>query len=259
MLNQIVATKEEEVKQLYADRKELETKAKQGGGPRRSFLEALKHPRRRSALIAEVKKASPSKGVIRPHFDPVDIARQYEQAGADALSVLTDKKYFQGDGHYIKAIKEQVQLPILRKEFIIDPLQIYESVVLGADAILLIAKVTPGEKLYSLYREAQNLGLDCLVEVASLDELEGVLRHFTPPLIGINNRDLTTFSTSIERTKELLPHIPEGVVIISESGINSAEVVEQLTNLGVNGFLVGEFLMRQDDLVQAVQELYGSN
>jgi indole-3-glycerol phosphate synthase len=259
MLKQILATKEQEIKELYSKRQEIEASAKQCGIPRYSFLEALKNPKRRSALIAEVKKASPSKGVIRPNFNPVQIAREYEQAGVDALSVLTDITYFQGDGQFIRQIKEHVALPVLRKEFILDPLQVIESVALGADAILLIAKALPADQLYSLYKEAEGLGLDCLVEVASIHELEMVLNYFTPPIIGVNNRDLATFTTSIERTKELLPHIPEGVVLISESGINSPDVVAQLTDLGVGGFLVGEFFMRQSDLVQAVQYLYGAD
>lgn len=258
MLKEILATKVQEVKRLYELRDEIEEKAKDVELPRYSFLEALKKPRRKSALIAEVKKASPSKGVLRPDFRPVQIALDYRQAGADALSVLTDVTYFQGDGDYIRQIKKQVDLPVLRKDFIIDPLQIKESVALGADAILLIAKALPARDLYHLYNLAQQEGLDCLVEVSNRAELEELLSLFTPAIIGVNNRNLDTFETSVERTKELLPHLPQGTVIISESGINSPQVVEELTQLGVNGFLVGEYFMRQENVIQAVQHLYGA-
>lgn len=258
MLKEILATKRAEIKALYERKAEIEEKAKHLELPRHSFLEALKNPHRKSALIAEVKKASPSKGVIRPDFNPVQIALDYQKAGADALSVLTDVTYFQGKGDYIRQIKEKVPLPVLRKDFIIDPLQVKESVALGADAILLIAKALPAIELFALYKMAQEEGLDCLVEVSSLTELEEVLAQFTPAIIGVNNRDLYTFQTSVERTKELLPHLPREAVIISESGINSSQVVEELTRLGVHGFLVGEYFMRQENIIQAVEQLYGA-
>ncbi|MDQ0337649.1 indole-3-glycerol phosphate synthase [Caldalkalibacillus uzonensis] len=257
MLNAILDSKRDEIKQLSAKRANWLSSNEQRDIPRYPFLEALRAPRRSSALIAEVKKASPSKGVIRPDFHPVEIARAYQAAGADALSVLTDVTYFQGHPDYIRQIKEQVCLPVLRKDFIIDPLQIAESVALGADAILLIAKALPISSLVQLYREAEAAGLECLIEVASTEELEEVLEHLHPPLIGINNRDLSTFTTDPERTKSLLPYIPEDILVISESGINSPQVVKDLEAHGVSGFLVGEHFMRQDDIESAVRKLYG--
>src|SRR5690606_976175 len=169
------------------------------------FLQSLLHPRRSSALIAEVKKASPSKGVIREDFQPVEIAKAYQAAGADCLSVLTDEHYFQGDPSYIAQIKQEVNLPILRKDFIIDPLQVEQSVELGADAILLIAKSLPIKQLMELYHLAEEKGLDVLIEIANEAELTELFSQLKPRIIGINNRDLRTFNTSTEVTKALLP------------------------------------------------------
>ncbi|EGL82865.1 Indole-3-glycerol phosphate synthase [Caldalkalibacillus thermarum TA2.A1] len=257
MLNQILEVKREEIQKLYDRKQQLNLSFEQKDIPRYPFLQRLRSPRRSSALIAEVKKASPSKGVIRPDFHPVEIARAYQAAGVDALSVLTDVPFFQGHPDYIRLIKEQVSLPVLRKDFILDPLQVWESAALGADAILLIAKALPSSTLVKLYREAEHAGLDCLIEVASREELEEVLEHLHPPIIGINNRDLTTFTTDPERTKSLLPFIPPDILVISESGINCPEMVQDLEKHGVGGFLIGEHFMRQDDIESAVRRLYG--
>lgn len=256
MLNKILETKRQEVEQLKRAGYRYPYTVKERELASYSFLEALLHPNRRSALIAEVKKASPSKGVIREDFHPVEIAKAYEQARADCLSVLTDREYFQGDPSFIAQIKQQVSLPVLRKDFIIDPIQVEESVELGADCILLIAKALPVEQLIELYHLAEEKGLDVLIEIASQEELETLLSKLKPRMIGINNRDLRTFETSPEVTKALLPHIPKDILVISESGINSGKIVKELADLGVGGFLIGEHFMRQDNLMEAVESLY---
>lgn len=256
MLNKIIQTKQQEIEQLKANGYRYPYTVKERELPSYSFFDNLLHPQRRSALIAEVKKASPSKGVIREDFHPVEIAKAYEQAKADCLSVLTDRDYFQGDPSYIAQIKQEVSLPILRKDFIIDPIQVEESVELGADAILLIAKALPIQQLVDLYHLAEERGLDVLIEIANQEELEELLTHLEPRIIGINNRDLRTFNTSTEVTKSLLPHIPKNILVISESGINSSETVAELESLGVRGFLIGEHFMRQDNLIEAVESLY---
>ncbi|WP_025026769.1 indole-3-glycerol phosphate synthase TrpC [Caldalkalibacillus mannanilyticus] len=256
MLNKIIEVKKTEVEQLYQSGYEYNLSVSERTIPSFSFVKALQNPKRSSALIAEVKKASPSKGVIREDFQPVQIADEYERGGADCLSVLTDRSFFQGHESYIQAIKERVSLPILRKDFIIDPIQVYQSVELGADAILLIAKALPTDKLVELYELAAKVGLDVLIEVANREEVENVLAHVTPSIIGINNRDLSTFTTSTEVTKSLLTSIPEEVLVISESGIHSAETVRDLERHGVRGFLIGEHFMRQEKIKEAVEALY---
>jgi indole-3-glycerol phosphate synthase len=256
MLKKILDVKKEEVHQLYKAGYDYSLTVKERKIPSYPFVEALQNPNQSSGLIAEVKKASPSKGVIREDFHPVEIAKAYEQAGADCLSVLTDKQFFQGDVSYIAQIKKEVSLPVLRKDFIIDPIQIKQSVELGADAILLIAKAMPVEKLADLYYQAEELGLDVLIEIANREELEDVFSKMKPRLIGINNRDLRTFQTSTEVTKQLLPNIPKEVLVISESGIHSSEMVKDLEQHGVRGFLIGEHFMRQDHIGEAVKQLY---
>lgn len=256
MLDKILETKAQEVRHLYESGYDYKQTVKQRQVPSYSFIQALQNPHHRSALIAEVKKASPSKGVIREDFDPVHIAQLYERAGADCLSVLTDETYFQGHASYIAQIKESVKLPILRKDFIIDPIQVQQSVELGADAILLIAKALPIDRLLALYNLAHELGLDCLIEIESRTELDEVLAHIKPAVLGINNRDLRTFTTSPEKTKQLLPFIPKEMLVISESGIQDAQTIRDLEQHGVAGFLIGEYLMRQTDTVKAVEQLY---
>jgi indole-3-glycerol phosphate synthase len=263
MLDQILETKRCEVERLYELYREadgslhMDLHVQERMIPHLSFIQSLSEPNRGQGIIAEVKKASPSKGVIRADFEPVSIARSYAEGGADCLSVLTDTPYFQGDKTYIARIKEHVRLPVLRKDFIIDPLQVQESVELGADAILLIAKALSDQQLKVLYEQAHGCGLDCLIEVSNLEELETVFSTVQPRMIGVNNRDLSTFVTDPARTVELLPHIPDDVLVVSESGIHDAATVRRLAEAGVSAFLVGEHFMRQDDPGAAIGQLLG--
>ncbi|ABO67488.1 indole-3-glycerol phosphate synthase TrpC [Geobacillus thermodenitrificans] len=252
MLEQILATKREELDTLTLPEPLPEPK-------RRPFAAALRRPRRALGLIAEVKKASPSKGIIRPDFDPVAIAKAYERAGADAISVLTDERYFQGHRRYLQEVKEAVNIPVLRKDFIIDRRQVEESARLGADAILLIGEALSPEMLEALYQEAYSIGLECLVEVHAKETLERILARFTPEVVGINNRDLHTFVTTLEATKALASLIPPSSVIVSESGISSYRDVRTIRSYGVQAMLVGESLMRQADVERAVYRLFGED
>ncbi|WP_410514816.1 indole-3-glycerol phosphate synthase TrpC [Paenibacillus sp. BR2-3] len=228
----------------------------------RGFREALTTRRKRDlGLIAEVKKASPSKGLIRADFDPAAIARGYEAGGADCLSVLTDADYFQGSGAYLQQVREAVGLPLLRKDFIIDEKQIYEARLLGADAVLLIAAILTPAVLSAFTDTAASLGLDVLIEVHDRSELEAVLSTgkavHNHVLLGINNRNLRTFETSLNTTAELAALIPQGVPIISESGIAGPMDIEFLKGTRAGGVLVGEYLMRQPNVEDAVNGLLG--
>lgn len=225
-------------------------------GERRSLKEAILHTKNRIGLIAEVKKASPSKGLIRPDFQVKEIAAAYREGGADALSVLTEIPFFHGDPAYLSIARHEAGRAVLRKDFIIDPVQLYESVILGADAILLIVAALPQEQLSHLRRMAKELGLEVLMEVHDERELERAV-SLDPELLGINNRDLSTFHTSLETTKRLAPLAPGDLLLISESGIHSREDVDQLIELGVDGILVGEHLMRQKNIAEAVRRLVG--
>lgn len=208
------------------------------------------------AVIAEVKKASPSAGVIRPDFDPVAIARTYERHGASCLSVLTDEQYFQGHLSYLTAARAAVSIPVLRKEFIIDRYQLVEARAAGADAVLLIAECLPGDELSELHTAARELGLDVLTELHDADQLPRVLAAGAT-LVGVNNRDLRTFITRLEHTLDLLPQFPAGVAIVSESGIRTHADLERLGAAGVQAVLVGESLMRADDIGAALDALRG--
>lgn len=208
------------------------------------------------AVIAEVKKASPSAGVIRPDFDPVQIARTYERHGAACLSVLTDEEYFQGKLEYLTAARAAVGIPVLRKEFILDRYQLVEARAAGADAVLLIAEILPGDSLASLFADAVALGLDVLVELHDADQLPRVLDSGAT-LVGVNNRDLRTFTTRLEQTLELLPLMPPGVGVVSESGIRTHAELQLLHSAGVRAVLVGESLMRQPDVGAALDALLG--
>jgi indole-3-glycerol phosphate synthase len=218
--------------------------------PAHDFLAALRAEGAGSAIppriIAEVKKASPSQGVIRPNFDPVAIAQTYAAHGAAALSILTDAKYFQGELSFLEDIGKAVTLPLLRKDFIVDAYQVYESRVAHADALLLIVAALQTDPLEDFLGLAHELGMAALLEVHTVEELERSL-PLHPPLIGINNRDLRTFQTDIETTLRLLPTIPSEVVVVSESGINTAADVARLREKGVHAFLIGEALMRAPD------------
>ncbi|MCE9529903.1 MAG: indole-3-glycerol phosphate synthase TrpC [Planctomycetes bacterium] len=222
--------------------------------PTRDFTGALRRTGMR--LITEVKKASPSAGVIRADFDPVAIARIYEAHGADCLSVLTDKPFFQGELAYLTAIHDVVRLPVLRKEFILDRYQLLEARAAGADAVLLIAEILPGDRLKVLHDEAKAVGLHVLVELHDAEELPRVIACGTE-LIGINNRDLRTFKTSLDHTLNLLSSVPTGRIVVSESGIRNHDDLVRLEAAGVKAVLVGESLMRAVDIGMALDQLRG--
>lgn len=211
-----------------------------------SFKNALAKPDRLS-VISEVKKASPSKGLIQPDFDPVKIAKEYETCGADAVSCLTEEHYFQGSSEYFKAIRQAICLPMIRKDFIIDEYQIYEARLMGADAILLIAAVLDDEKLKRFGDTARSLGLDILAETHDESELERVLA-LDFDIIGINNRNLKTFEVTLETTARLAGMVPEGKVIVSESGIKDNADMKTVRSYGADAVLIGETLMRSGNI-----------
>jgi indole-3-glycerol phosphate synthase len=210
------------------------------------------------ALIAEVKKASPSKGIIRKDFDPVRIAQIYELAGACCLSVLTDTPYFQGCDDDLRMARSATGLPVLRKDFIIDPYQVYESRAIGADCILLIMAALDNSLAKDLYGLADHLGMDVLVEVHNMEELERAIK-LSPEMIGVNNRNLETFEVELEASKELAMLIPEDIIKVAESGIKAHSDIEFLQSAGFVAYLVGEALMKQEDITGAVKKLLGTN
>ena len=258
VLRKILARKEEEV----AERKQRvslnELKEWAAACPEtRGFVHAIaaKIAAGNSAVIAEVKKASPSKGVIREDFDPVAIARSYEQGGAACLSVLTDVDFFQGSDAYLQQAHNAVMLPVLRKDFTLDEYQVYEARALGADCILLIAAALTEGQLRYLRDVAVNIGLDVLVEVHNAEELEVALQ-LENRLIGINNRNLHNFETSLHTTYDLLKCIPEDRIVVTESGIHTSVDVAAMRAHNVNAFLVGEAFMRADDPGAQLRELF---
>jgi len=256
ILDQIKLTKMREVSKLNKNQLEYDRKnfVKSLENKQR-FEETLKNSgNKRYTLITEIKKASPSKGIIREDFNPCELARSYEKGGASCLSVLTDSTYFKGSNDYIAQIKKIVSLPILRKDFIIDPLQVIESKNLGADCILIIVGMNSIEDNKKIEYMALDIGLECILEVHSLEELEAT-KHFSSNIIGINNRDLNTFVTDIETTIKLLPRVPKNKTIISESGLSKKSDLVRLANLGVSSFLVGESLMKQQDVEKATRSL----
>lgn len=224
--------------------------------PTRGFATTIREDisQGRSGVIAEIKKASPSKGVIRENFDPAEIARSYAENGASCLSVLTDEQYFQGCAEYLEQARSACRLPVLRKDFMIDPYQVYEAREMGADAILLIVAALGDPMMIDLEQAAMALNLDVLVEVHNEAELERALQLKTP-LLGINNRNLRTFETSLDTTLSMLNMIPDDKMVISESGIHSVEDIELLRANHVNGFLIGEAFMRADDPGVALAKL----
>jgi indole-3-glycerol phosphate synthase len=225
--------------------------------PPRDFVGALRAAidAGRAAVIAEAKRASPSKGLLRAHFDPAAIARSYEQGGAACLSVLTDRDYFQGAPEHLAAARAACALPVLRKDFTVDPYQVYEARALGADCILLIAAALERSAMRALETVALDLGMSVLVEVHDERELDAALQLRTP-LVGVNNRDLRTFETRLERTIELLPRVPSPRVLVSESGITTREDVQRLWASGVRAFLVGEAFMRAPDPGISLKSLF---
>lgn len=224
--------------------------ASRGG---RSLLTALNR-RDGVNIIAEIKQRSPSKGIICEYFDPVRIAESYSDAGAAALSVLTEEDFFGGSLEHLEAVRTRAALPLLRKDFIFDEYQLYESVVAGADAVLLIVGILEDELLARLIRLARELGLDAVVEVHSADEMKRAARSGAS-IIGVNNRDLTTFKVDLETSIKLARLAPEGAILISESGINTGSGIRRLRSAGFNAFLIGEHLMRAGDPGDALRRL----
>jgi indole-3-glycerol phosphate synthase len=260
ILDTILATKREEIAALKAmfkskNGRELYEQC-QTMPATRGFRMALEG-KDKIGLIAEVKKASPSKGVIREDFDPVQIAKAYEVGGASCLSVLTDKNYFQGDLAYLAQIREAVKLPLLRKDFVLEPIQIYEARVSGADAILLIVAAIPSpSRLAELRHVAESIGMDALVEVHNQAELDIALQSGAT-LIGVNNRDLHTFNVDISLSETLIPTFPKGVIGVAESGIFTPADALRMQNAGAKAILVGESLMRETDITAATRKLLG--
>jgi len=260
ILERILAVKREEIsaaKRALPPR-EAEARAR-ASAPARDFVGAIraKHAAGNAAVIAEIKRASPSRGLLRQDFDPAAIALSYQAAGAACLSVLTDRQFFQGAPEHLVAARAACALPVLRKDFMLEPYQVYEAREMGADCILLIAAALSPEAMRELEAAAQALGMAVLVEVHDSAELEGALALATP-LIGINNRDLKTFETRIETTLSLLERIPAGRIVVTESGIVGSEAVGTLRAKGVQTFLVGEAFMRAADPGQALQGLFGT-
>ena len=226
--------------------------------PVRDFVGAIrgKIAAGQPAVIAEIKKASPSKGVIRADFIPAEIAQSYARHGAACISVLTDEQFFQGSAEYLKQARAACDLPVLRKDFMVDEYQIYQARAMGADAILLIASaLTPGQ-MKKFEKLAHQLGMSVLVEVHDGDELEAALQ-LTTPLIGINNRNLSTFEVSLQTTLQLLPRIPDDRIVVTESGILTSEDVKLMRDNQVNSFLVGEAFMRVDDPGVGLAQVFG--
>ncbi len=258
ILDKILARKREEIAERKAlnSQAELESRCK-ALEPCRGFVSALQKQiaHKRPAVIAEIKKASPSKGLIRKNFDPSAIAASYAEHGATCLSVLTDVDFFQGHDDFLQDARKACVLPVLRKDFMLDPYQIVESRALGADCILLIVAALAPAQLKELNDVAVGCGLDVLIEVHNYAELEQALA-LKPALVGINNRDLHTFKTSLKVTYELLGDIPEGTTVVTESGILAREDVAEMLNHGVYGFLVGESFMRAVDPGAKLQELF---
>ena len=258
ILNRILARKQQEIedRQRRVSLESLQQKAGDASPPR-GFIAALK--RRvglgEAAVIAEIKKASPSKGVIREDFDVVEIARSYAAGGASCLSVLTDRDFFQGHEDFLVAARSACELPVIRKDFIMAPYQVVESRSLGADCILLIVAALDDETLASLHKEAQTLGMDVLVEVHDRDELERALK-LDLELVGINNRDLRTFDTSLDTTIDLLELVPGDCLVVTESGIHTRDDIALMREHNVHAFLVGEAFMRVPDPGQGLQQLF---
>ncbi|GAB3379299.1 indole-3-glycerol phosphate synthase TrpC [Lysobacter fragariae] len=258
ILNTILARKAEEIEQRSRVRslQELRDRA-QGQSTPRGFVRAIREKITAgdAAVIAEVKKASPSKGVIRPDFRPADIARSYEAGGAACLSVLTDVDFFQGSNLYLGEARNACSLPVIRKDFIVDPYQVYEARMIGADCILLIVAALEDDRMIELANLAGQLGMDVLVEVHDIDELERALQTDCE-LIGVNNRNLRTFNVSLDTTLELKDAVPRDRILVTESGIATRDDVTKMRGAGVDAFLVGESFMREPDPGAALRRLF---
>ncbi len=258
ILKRITQRKREEISQRQAaitiDQLQMQIEA---ASPVRGFVQSLqrKIDAGDAAVIAEIKKASPSKGVLREHFVPAEIAHSYQTGGAACISVLTDIDFFQGSDAYLQQARAACNLPVIRKDFFIDPYQVYEARVLGADCILLIVACLDDEQLHSLNSLGFELGMDVLIEVHDGDELQRALA-VDNPMVGINNRNLRTFEVGLDTTLELLDQIPDDRLVVTESGIHSAEDVTLMRSNAVNAFLVGEAFMREDDPGTKLIELF---
>jgi indole-3-glycerol phosphate synthase len=254
ILDSIISAKKEEVKLLKKDRGRFSGRA----SGHRPFIKAIRQPGKLS-IIAEIKKASPSKGIIRPDFDPVSIAETYLRGGAAAMSVLTDEKFFMGSQACLEDARSAVLLPVLRKDFIIDPVQVFQTASMNADAMLLIAACLSDAQMQELFCAAQENGLDVLLEIHNTKELDRACKLSPlPACIGVNNRDLATFKTDIATTLSIAPHVPLGeIVLVSESGIENGDQAKQLYKAGVSALLVGETLLRAEDPEKAIKDLIG--
>jgi len=257
ILEEIVRHKRTEIAARRSTRPFAEIRrAAESAEPARGFAAAIRNTRH--AVIAELKRASPSEGVIRADFDPAAIAASYRCAGATALSVLTDERFFMGSDDHLGVARARSGLPVLRKDFVIDPYQVYESRALGADCLLLIAAALAAEDLPELASLADDVGIDVLIEVHDGEELDRALA-LGPKLVGINNRDLATFTTRLETTLDLLGRIPAGVTVVTESGIHRPEDVRRLRDAGVHAFLVGTAFMREADPGLALKRLFAAD
>jgi len=260
ILDRILAQKREEVAQLRKRHspQSLQDLATAQEAPRGFAARLRERAQDGAAVIAEIKKASPSRGVIRAQFDPAWLAADYARGGAACLSVLTDERFFLGSAEHLRQARAACALPVIRKDFTIDALQVAEARALGADAVLLIAAALSAAQLNELAAAALGQGLDVLVEIHNRAELEQVQRARLPAcLLGINNRDLRTFETRLETTLELLPQLPAGTEVVTESGIGTAADVQRMVGAGVRRFLVGESLMRAESPGTALQVLLG--
>ena len=258
ILERIVAVKREEIASAKARRSQASLRAEaEARRDTRGFVAALRTriAAGKAAVIAEVKKASPSKGVLREHFVPAEIAASYEQGGAACLSVLTDERFFQGSAAFLQQARAACALPVLRKDFMIDAYQVFEARAMGADCILLIAACLDDAQMADLEAQAQTLGMDVLVEVHDGAELDRSLRLKTP-LVGINNRNLRSFEVSLDTTLGLLPRVPNDRLLVTESGILARADVRRMRDANVNAFLVGEAFMRAPDPGKALADLF---
>jgi indole-3-glycerol phosphate synthase len=263
ILDTIVAHKRQEVQQQQGQLPLEQLQQQWSSAPRGkiSFLAALQKSQLSPSLIAEVKKASPSKGLIRADFDPVAIAQAYERAGAACISVLTDRTFFQGSFDDLQAVRQQVSLPLLCKEFVVDAYQIYKARAAGADAVLLIAAVLSDQELREFLQRAHDLGMEALVEVHTLEEIERVLTLPGIALIGINNRNLNDFTVDLGTTQQLMTAYRQqfsdlGIVTVSESGLHTVADLAFVTAMGVQAVLIGEALLKQPDVEQAIHSLF---
>jgi indole-3-glycerol phosphate synthase len=255
ILERILAAKQAEVSSLKRQRPLSEWRSMTAGLPLpRNFRAAMDG--RDCRIIAEVKRRSPSKGMLISDFDPLQVASVYEENGAAAISVLTDQEFFAGEKGYLQDIREKVSLPLLRKDFIIDPCQIYETRLIGADAILLIAGILRQEQLAEYLQLAKDLGLSALVEVHDREDLGKALAAGAG-IIGINNRNLQTFVTDLQTSRDLICHIPEDRIVVSESGIRTRSDIETLMAAGIHAFLIGETLVKASDRGKQLRELLG--